>query len=88
MKKRKFSLRIRIWKLRGPGTANQFQSASKVKTMTVVAAVATAAGANADTKNCVEAAWSKLKGYLLDAATEVCGLSQNHQWKPETWRWN
>ena len=30
----------------------------------------------------------KLKGPLLDAATEVCGLFENQQWKPETWCWN
>ena len=29
----------------------------------------------------------KLKGPLLDAAIEICGLSKNHQWKPETWWW-
>ena len=27
----------------------------------------------------------KLKGPLLDAATDACGLSKNHQWKSETW---
>ena len=32
--------------------------------------------------------WSKLKDPLLDSATEVCGLSTNHQWRPETWWWN
>ena len=30
----------------------------------------------------------KLKGLLLDAATDVRGLSKNHQWKSETWWWN
>ena len=29
----------------------------------------------------------KLKSPLLDAATDVCGLSKNHQWKSETWWW-
>ena len=52
--------------------------------MTAAAAVATDSDADADTANCVESVWSKLKGPLLDAATKVCGLSNNHQWKPET----
>ena len=52
----------------------------------VAAAVATASGA--DTANHVESAWSKLNGPLLDAATEVCGISKNHQWKPKSWWWN
>ena len=36
----------------------------------------------------VEYIWSKLKDPLLEAATEVCGLSKPHRWKPETWWWN
>ena len=56
--------------------------------MTAAATVATASGVDAGTANCVESAWWKLKGPLLDAATEFWGLSKNHQWKPETWWWN
>ena len=67
---------------------SQFQSAFKVKTMIAAAAVASAAGADVDSVNCVVLAWSKLNGPLLDAVTEVCGLSKNHQWKSETWWWN
>ena len=69
VKKCKFSSHIRTWKLREPVIASQFQSAFKVKTMTAVAAIATAAGDDADTANHVESAWSKLKGPLLDVAT-------------------
>ena len=32
--------------------------------------------------------WTRLKTPLLEAATEVCGLSKNHQWKRETWWWD
>ena len=56
--------------------------------MTAAAAFATASRIDADTANHIESAWSKLKGPLLDAATKVCGLSKNYQWKPETWCWN
>ena len=51
--------------------------------MIAAAAVATASGADADTANCIESAWSKLKGPLLDTATEVCGLSKNHPQKAD-----
>ena len=36
----------------------------------------------------VEDVWCKLKTTLRDAASEVCGLSKNHQWKRETWWWD
>ena len=60
VQKRKFSPRIRIWELRVPATASQFQSAFKVKMIT--AAAATSAGANADTANHVESVWSNMNG--------------------------
>ena len=41
--------------------------------------VTTTTGANADIANCVELALSKPKYPSLDAATKVCGLSENHQ---------
>ena len=46
--------------------------------MTAEAAVTTAACADVDSANRIESAWSKLKGSLLDAAREVCGLSKTH----------
>ena len=36
----------------------------------------------------LEDVWCKLKITLRDAASEVCGLSKNHQWKWETWWWD
>ena len=59
-----------------------------LKVMTAWASAANNAGVAADTANLTETVWSKLKDPLLDAATEVCGLSKNHQWRPETWWWN
>lgn len=82
VKNRKFTPRIRVWKLRDPSTASQFQEAFKAK----VASTTTQTAVPSNDQ--VEALWSKLKGSLLDAAAEVCGRTKNHQWKPETWWWN
>ena len=60
MRKRKFSSCICTWKLRDTVTASQFQLAFKVKTTTVATSVATTAGADANTANRIESAWSKL----------------------------
>ena len=88
VKKCKFSPCICIWKLRDPVTANQFHSALKLKVLTATAAAATTAGVTADTVNCDETVCLMLKNPLLDAATKVCSLSKDHQWRPETWWWN
>ena len=86
VKKREFSPRIRTWVLRDAATASYFHVAFRVNAMTAATAVATAA--TVYSANRVESAWSKLSGPLFHAATEVCGLSKNHQWKPETHWWN
>ena len=78
-KKRKFVPRLRTWKLRDPATASKFYGAFKAK----VCADNVYNGTSS-----AETAWFKLKTPLLEAATEVCGLSCNHQWKKETWWWN
>ena len=78
-KRRKFTPRIRTWKLKDPEVSRRFREVFLAK-----------ASASSSTRfNCpIEDAWSKLKGPLLDTAGEVCGLSSNHQWRPETWWWN
>ena len=43
-----------------------------------------ASGATVYTANRIESAWSKLKGSLLDAATETRSLSKNRQQRSET----
>ena len=80
VKKRKFTPWIRTWKLKDPETAEKFSEALESKTAELDTV--------SNTINAVEDAWSKLKNPLLEAATEVCGLSKNHQWRPETWWWN
>ena len=78
-KKRKFSPRIRTWKLRDRGVAAEFR-------VTFTDKVGSAHGDKAS--NSVEEMWARLKDPLLATATEVCGLSKNHQWKRETWWWD
>ena len=80
VKSRKFKPRIRTWKLKDPAIANQFCDAFRTNV--------TRAAAENNSGDAVENAWSKLKDPLLCAATAVCGLSKNHQWRPETWWWN
>ena len=78
-KERKFTPRLRTWKLRDPATACRFQEAFRVKI---------ASAAECRETPAVETAWSNLKTPLLEAATEVCGLTSNHRWKKVTWWWN
>ena len=83
VKKRKFAPRIRAWKLRDPASASRFQEIFEAKVISNAAAAAAAVSSNR-----VESVWSRLKGPLLEAATEVCGMSKNHRWRTETWWWN
>lgn len=80
VKKHKFKPRFRLWKLRDPAIASQFQEIFDEKVA--------AANASPDSANQVELIWANLKGPLLEAATETCGLSKNHLWKLVTWWWN
>ena len=88
LKKRKFTPHTQNWKLMDPATASQFQSAFRVKIWAAAAAVDNDFCTDVDTSSRIESSWSKLKGPLLDAATEVWGLYKNHLWKPEAWWWN
>ena len=74
-KKGKFTPRVRYWKLRDQTVANKFKSVFTEKL------TATQPNNPAET---VEDVWAGLKKSLLEAATEVCGLSKSHQWKEET----
>ena len=90
VKKHKFVPRIRTWKLKDSATASQFHDIFKKKVAAAsVVDTASTNSNNVDTPaGLVESAWSKLKGPLLEAATEVCGFTKKHQWRPETWWWN
>ena len=80
VKKRKFTPRIRSWKLKDPAMAVQFEKAFSDKVNDI--------DISGGPEQSVEEIWSKLKNPLLETATEVCGLSKPHRWRPETWWWN
>ena len=82
-KKRKFTPRLRVWKLREAETAKRFQ-----ETFAAKVASATNAADEPSILSQVEETWARLKGPLLEAASEVCGTTKNHQWRPETWWWD
>ena len=78
-KKRKFVPRLRSWKLRDPAVISKYHDVFQTKAASVV---------SSQVDNPVEASWSNLKTPLLEATKETCGLSSQHQWRPETWWWN
>ena len=77
-KKSKFSPRLRTWKLRDPAIASSFSEVFRLK----IASKAQHRPPSA------EAAWTNLKTPLLEAVTEVCGLTKPHQRRRVTWWWN
>ena len=78
--KRKFAPRLRLWKLRDPECAAEFETRFQEKCES---------GPFADgTEQSSEEIWGNLKDNLNSAAEEVCGYSKNHQWRKETWFWN
>ena len=91
VKKRKFVPRIRSWKLRNPADASCFHDIFKTK-VSMTAEPLNVSEPNISPTDVhaspVESAWNKLKGPLLEAATEVCGMSKEHKWRPETWWWD
>ena len=86
-KKRKFTPRLKTWKLRDPQTASLFEEAFRKNMLSNITSPVSET-ANDKPSNVVEAAWTNLKGPLLAAAAEVCGITKKHQWKRETWWWN
>ena len=78
-KKQKFVPRLRSWKLRDPAVISNYHDVFQTKAASKV---------SSQVDNPVEASWSNLKAPLLEATKETCGLSSQHQWRPETWWWN
>ena len=77
--KRKFTPRLKTWKLRDPAYAAKFEAAFSRK--------CGAEAVDSKVQSCEEI-WSRLKSGLNSAAVEVCGYSKSHQWKKQTWWWD
>ena len=76
--KRKFTPRLKVWKLKDPQTNNHFQ---EVFNLHVSTSAGVADGATEDI-------WNNIKIGLLKTTEEVCGITQPHRWHRETWWWN
>ena len=76
--KRKFTPRLKVWKLTDPQRRNDFQEVFKLH---VSASASVPDAATEDT-------WNNLKTGLLKTTEEVCGTTRPHSWRRETWWWN
>ena len=76
--KRKFTPRLKVWKLTDPLRRNHFHEVFKLH-VSASAGVPDAA---------TEDIWSNLKTGLLKTTEEVCGTTKPHRWRRETWWWN
>ena len=76
--KRKFTPRLKVWKLKDTQTSNHFQEVFNLH-------VSTSAGV-AD--RATEDIWNNIKTGLLKTTEEVCGTTRPHRWRCETWWWN
>ena len=76
--KRKFTPRLKVWKLTDPQRRNHFQEVFKLH-VSAFAGVPDAA---------TEDIWNNLKTGLLKTTEEVCGTTRPHRWRRETWWWN
>ena len=76
--KRKFTPRLKVWKLKDPQTSNHFQ---EVFNLHVSTSAGVADGATEDI-------WNNIKTGLLKTTEEVCSTSWPHHWRRETWWWN
>ena len=76
--KRKFTPRLKVWKLTDPQRRNHFQEVFKLH-------VSASAGVP---DHATEDIWNNLKTGLLKTTEEVCGTTRPHRWRRETWWWN
>ena len=75
--KRKFTPRLKVWKLKDPQTSSHFQ---EVFNLHVSIAAGVADGATEDI-------WNNIKTGLLKTTEEVCGTTRPHRCRCETWWW-
>ena len=76
--KHKFTLHLKVWKLKDPQTSNHFQ---EVFNLHVSTSAGVADGATEDM-------WNNIKTGLLMTTEEVCGTTRPQRWCCETWWWN
>ena len=76
--KRKFTPRLKVWKLKDPRTCSHFQEVFNLH----VSAATNVADAD------IEDIWKNLKTGLLKTTEEVCGTTRPYRWSHETWWWN
>ena len=76
--KRKFTPRLKVWKLTDPQRRNRFKEVFKLH-VSASAGVPDAA---------TEDIWNNLNIGLLKTTEEVCGTTRSHRWRRETWWWN
>ena len=76
--KRKFTPRLKVWKLTDPKRRDHFQEVFKLH---VSASAGIPDAATEDIRN-------NLKTGLLKTTEEVCGTTRPHHWCRETWWWN
>ena len=77
--KRKFTPRLKTWKLKDPACAARFET--EFKTECGVDAV------DSQTQS-TEEIWGRLQSSLKSAAETACGYSKRHQWKEQTYWWD
>ena len=66
---------LKVWKFKDPQTSNHFFNLH-----------VSASGGVADAAT--EDIWNNIKTGLLKTTEEVCGTTQPHLWRLETWWWN
>ena len=76
--KRKFTPRLKVWKLTDSQRRNHFQ---EVFSLHVSASAGVPEAATEDI-------WSNIKTGLLKTTEKVCGTTRPHRWRRETWWWN
>ena len=77
--KRKFTPRLKTWKLKDPACAAEFEAAFLTK--------CGSESVDSQTQS-PEMIWNHLKSNLNSAAESVCGYSKSHQWRKQTWWWD
>ena len=76
--KRKFTPRLKVWKLKTIQTSNHFQ---EVFNLHVSSSAGVADGATEDI-------WNNIKTGLLKTTEEVCGTTRPDHWRDEACWWN